>query len=128
MFFHFGGLPSKTYNPGLSYCASCIEAHGPHQMPKEPSRYVQPLRKILRFKIFLSRPLAARGSTNEDRATTSNFRQKRHLQTNRKWKYGEPHRRTRSHRFPIRPNTIYGPIGHRLDAGNYFRFRRDRKY
>ena len=29
-----------------------------------------------------------RRSTNDDRTTTANFRQKRHLPTNRKWKYG----------------------------------------
>ena len=46
VFFHFGGPAPKAYNPGLS-------------MPKEPSQYVQPLRKICVLKIIfrtLQRP------------------------------------------------------------------------
>ena len=48
---------------------------------------------------------------------------------NRKWKYGE--NRTvelAAIDFLFDPNTLYVSIGHRLDARNYFRFRRNRKY
>ena len=52
-----------------------------------------------------------------------------HFRPNRKWKFGGNHTvelATMDFLFDL--NTMYGSIGHRFDAGNYFRFRRNRKY
>jgi len=64
---------------------------------------------------------------------TADFRRKKvpnsHFRPNRKWKYGEnPTFQLAAIDFLFDPNTLYMRIGHRFDARNYFRFRRNRKY
>ena len=47
-----------------------------------------------------------------------------HFRSNRKWKYGGNHTvELATIDFLFDLNTMYGSIGHRFDAGNYFRFR-----
>jgi len=77
----------------------------------------------------LSSETVLSGSTSDDQVNTANSARKRHLPPNRKWKYGG----SSTHElaaidFLFDPNTLYGLSGHPLDAINYFRFRRDRKY
>ena len=51
------------------------------------------------------------------------------LRPNRKWKYGgNLTDELAAIDFLFDLNTMYGSIGHRFDARNYFRFRRNRKY
>ena len=57
------------------------------------------------------------------------FWPKHHLPQNRKWKYGENSiLQLATVDFLFDFNTMYGSIGHRFNARNYFRSRRNRKY
>ena len=68
-------------------------------------------------------------STSDYRMIKTNFGQKHHLPLNRKWKYGEnPILQLTAVDFLFDFYTMYGSIGHRFNAGNYFRSRRNRKY
>ena len=60
VFFALWALLPKGHDPDHSCCASFVGANGPHQTPKEPSKYVQPLRKKSRFENIFSCPLATK--------------------------------------------------------------------
>jgi len=55
--------------------------------------------------------------------------EKNHFRPNRKWKYGGNRTdKLAAIDFLFDLYTMYGSIGYRFDAGNYFRFRRYWKY
>ena len=68
-------------------------------------------------------------STSDYQTITANFGQKHHLPQNWKWKYVEnPILQLATVDFLFDFNTMYGSIGHRFNARNCFRSRRNQKY